>query len=223
MKLLIVEDERRVRDFLARGFGEEGFGVAECSHGHAALEMLAEDRFDLVLLDWMLPRIAGIDVLTLARARGDTTPIIILTARDAPAERLQALNSGADGYIVKPFSFEELLAWVRTVLRRAGRSNPNLSCGDLTLDPVKHVVRRAGVEIRLTAREFALLKKLLEHCGEPLSRTGIVEAVWERDLEKSSNVVDVYIRRLRTKIDKPFNRPLIHTLRGVGYVIQDRG
>ena len=224
MKLLIVEDERRVRAFLSRGLTEEGFIVVECADGQAALEMLAADRFDLVLLDWMLPRLPGIEVLTLARARGDTTPIIILTARDALEERLRALNGGADDYIVKPFSFEEVLARVRMVLRRAGgRSNPILSCADLTLDPVKHVVERAGVEIRLTAREFALLQKLLEHRGEPLSRTRIVEAVWEHDFETFSNVVEVYIRHLRTKIDEPFGKPLIHTVRGVGYVIQDRG
>ena len=223
MRLLIVDDERPVRTLLSRGLTEEGFTIAECVDGILALQLMTDERFDLVLLDWMLPGLSGIDVLTSARERGQTTPIIMLTARDALAERLRALNGGADDYIVKPFSFEEVLARIRTVLRRsAGRASPVLRCADLTLDPVTRTVERAGVDIRLTAREFALLQLLLEHCGEPLSRTRIVEGVWEHDFETFSNVVEVYIRHLRTKVDEPFSKPLIHTLRGVGYVLKDR-
>ena len=223
MKVLIVEDERRVRAFLARGLSEEGFSVAECAEGQLAFQMMAAEHFDLVLLDWMLPGLSGIDLLMQSRARGDTTPIIMLTARDAMDERLRALNGGADDYIVKPFSFEEVLARIRTVLRRsAGRADPVLRCADLTLDPVARMVERAGVEIRLTAREVALLQMLLEHQGEPLSRTRIVAGVWEHDFETFSNVVEVYIRHLRAKIDEPFGKPLIHTLRGVGYVLKER-
>lgn len=223
MRLLIVEDERRVRAFLCRGFSEEGFTVVECAAGPAALELLVAERFDLALVDWMLPGLAGIDLLLAVRAREVTTPIIMLAARDALDERLRALNGGADDYLVKPFSFEEVLARVQAVLRRAaGRPSSILRCADLTLDPVSRSVERAGVELHLTAREFALLQLLLEHSGEPLSRPRIVEGVWDQDDETFSNVVEVYIRHLRTKVDEPFGSPLIHTVRGVGYVLRER-
>ena len=161
-------------------------------------------------------------MLRTLRARSDVTPIIMLTARDAVSDRTLALNEGADDYLVKPFAFEELLARVRAVLRRAsGRASGILSCADLTLDPATRKVVRQGKEIRLTAREFALLQFLLEHAGEVVSRSRIVEAVWEHDFETFSNVVEVYIRYLRAKIDEPFPRKLIQTVRGVGYSLRD--
>ena len=221
MRLLVAEDERRVRAFLVRGLREEGFQVVEAQSGSAALERLADAPVDLALLDWMLPGPTGLEVLRTLRAQGDATPVILVTARDAVADRTQALNEGADDYLVKPFAFEELLARVRAVLRRtASRPSPVLRCEDLSLDPATRKVIRAGVEVRLTAREFALLSFLLEHQGEVVSRTRIVEAVWDHDYETFSNVVEVYVRYLRAKIDEPFARKLIQTVRGVGYVLR---
>jgi len=222
MRLLLAEDERRVRAFVARGLSEEGFQVREAGDGAEALGLLEAEQFDLLLLDWMLPRRSGLEVLRTLRARSDVTPIIMLTASDAVSDRTLALNEGADDYLVKPFAFEELLARVRAVLRRAsGRASGILSCADLTLDPATRKVVRQGKEIRLTAREFALLQFLLEHAGEVVSRSRIVEAVWEHDFETFSNVVEVYIRYLRAKIDEPFPRKLIQTVRGVGYSLRD--
>jgi DNA-binding response OmpR family regulator len=222
MQLLVAEDERRVRAFLSRGLREEGFLVQEAPDGAAALEALALGNVDLALLDWMLPGVSGLTVLQELRARGDVTPVVMLTARDAVADRTLALNAGADDYVVKPFAFEELLARVRAVLRRSqGRASPTLSCADLVLDPERHRVTRAGRELRLTAREFALLQFLLEHQGQVVSRSRIVEAVWEHDFETFSNVVEVYVRYLRAKVDEPFQRKLIHTVRGVGYALRE--
>jgi two-component system copper resistance phosphate regulon response regulator CusR len=210
-----------VRAFLARGLAEEGFHVRESEDGMCALAILDAERFDLFLLDWMLPALSGLDVLRRMRARQDATPVIMLTARDAVADRTAALNAGADDYVVKPFAFDELLARIRAVLRRAAaRPSGVLRCHDLTLDPATHRVERAGIEIRLTAREFALLQFLLEHVGEVVSRARIVEAVWERDFETFSNIVEVYIRYLRAKIDEPFPTKLIETVRGAGYSIR---
>jgi len=211
-----------VRAFVARGLSEEGFQVRETGDGAEALDLLEAEQFDLLLLDWMLPRRSGLEVLRALRGRSDVTPIIMLTARDAVSDRTLALNEGADDYVVKPFAFEELLARVRAVLRRvSGRASGILSCADLTLDPATRKVVRQGKEIRLTAREFALLTFLLEHAGEVVSRSRIVEAVWEHDFETFSNVVEVYIRYLRAKIDEPFPRKLIQTVRGVGYSLRD--
>jgi DNA-binding response OmpR family regulator len=222
MQLLVAEDERRVRGFVARGLREEGFEVQEASDGTVALEALSRGNIDLALLDWMLPGLSGLDVLKTLRKRGDVTPVVMITARDAVADRTLALNEGADDYIVKPFAFEELLARVRAVLRRsAGRASPKLTCADLELDPARHLVTRGKVELRLTAREFSLLQFLLEHKGQVVSRSRIVEAVWEHDYETFSNVVEVYIRYLRAKVDDPFVGKLIHTIRGVGYVLRE--
>jgi DNA-binding response OmpR family regulator len=222
MQLLVAEDERRVRAFLARGLREEGFQVQEAEDGPSALAALEGGQIDLVLLDWMLPGKSGLIVLQTLRRSGDVTPVVMLTARDAVADRTLALNEGADDYVVKPFAFEELLARVRAVLRRsAGRASPVLACADLQLDPTQHRVTRAGRELRLTAREFALLQFLLEHKGQVVSRTRIVEAVWEHDYETFSNVVEVYVRYLRNKLDEPFDRRLIHTVRGVGYTLRE--
>jgi len=221
MQLLIAEDERRVRDFICRGLKEEGFLVHEAPTGEAALALLAAETFDLALLDWMLPGYSGFEVLQAMRARGDLTPVMMLTARDAVADRALALNSGADDYLVKPFAFEELLARVRAILRRVGgRANPILTYEDLMLDPSMRRVTRAGTEVRLTAKEFALLQFLLENAGRVVSRTRILESVWEQDFENYSNVVEVYVRYLRAKVDAPFPVKLIQTVRGVGYSLR---
>jgi two-component system copper resistance phosphate regulon response regulator CusR len=172
----------------------------------------------------MLPGESGLEVLKHVRSLGDVTPIIMLTARDAVADRTLALNQGADDYLVKPFAFEELLARVRAVLRRsAGRASPRLTYADLELDPDRHLATRAGRELRLTAREFALLEFLLEHKEQVVSRSRIVEAVWDHDYETFSNVVEVYIRYLRAKVDEPFDTRLIQTVRGVGYMLREAG
>src|ERR1700682_2253702 len=218
MQLLVAEDERRVRAFISRGLREGGFQVEEAADGAAALEAREGGKVDLVLLDWMLPGASGLTVLQTMRKCGDVTPVVMLTARDAVADRTMALNEGADDYLVKPFAFEELLARVRAVLRRSmGRASPLLTCADLELDPGRHRVTPAGRELRLTAREFALLTFLIEHKGQVVSRSRIVEAVWEHDYETFSNVVEVYIRYLRAQVDEPFGRRLIHTVRGGGY------
>jgi DNA-binding response OmpR family regulator len=221
MSILVVEDELRVRAFITRGLTEEGFRIRECVDGTQAQELLRHEHFDLILLDWMLPGLPGLDLLQALRGRRDTTPILMLTARDAIADRIAALNAGADDYLVKPFAFEELLARIRAILRRvSNRASPLLSYADLTMDPVTRKVERAGVAISLTAREYALLQFLLEHAGEVVSRTRIVQAVWDHDFETFSNVVEVYIRYLRAKVDEPFGVKLIHTVRGVGYVLR---
>ncbi|MFY0579954.1 response regulator transcription factor [Cystobacter fuscus] len=218
MLILVVEDERRVRGFISRGLSEEGFQLREAEDGAHALGFLRDSRVDLVLLDWMLPGKSGLQVLSELRAQGDVTPVIMLTARDMVDDRVQALNAGADDYLVKPFSFEELLARVRAVLRRVGmRAADVLRYEDLVLEPRSRRVSRAGQEVRLTAREFALLQFFLEHPEEVLSRTRIVEGVWEHDFDTFSNVVDVYVRYLRQKVDEPFGKRLLHTVRGAGY------
>jgi two-component system copper resistance phosphate regulon response regulator CusR len=220
MALLLVEDEPRVRSFIERGLAEEGHAVKGCADAASAEAALAGGGIELVLLDWMLPGTSGVELLRRWRARGEVTPVIMITARDATEDRVAALDAGADDYVVKPFAFDELLARVRAVLRRAsGRPSSVLTCEDLVLDPQRHRVTRAGVAIRLTAREFALLQFLMHHAGQVVSRTRIAAAVWEHDHDTASNVVEVYIRYLRGKVDEPFGRPLIHTVRGVGYVL----
>jgi DNA-binding response OmpR family regulator len=221
MAVLVIEDERRVRSFIERGLSEEGFSVRGCGDAASGERAMASGGVELVLLDWTLPGEPGVDLLRRWRQRGEVTPVIMLTARDTLEDRVAALNSGADDYLVKPFAFEELLARVRAVLRRAsGRVSPVLQCGDLVLDPAAHRVTRGGSVIHLTPREFALLHFLLQHAGETVSRTRIAAAVWEHDFETFSNVVEVYVRYLRAKIDEPFATPLIHTVRGVGYVMR---
>jgi DNA-binding response OmpR family regulator len=222
MAFLIVEDERRVRSFLERGVAEEGHAVVGCADAAAAERVLAGGGIEMVLLDWMLPDEPGIDLLRRWRARSEVTPVIMLTARDGMEDRVRALDAGADDYLVKPFQFEELLARIRAVMRRAaGRPSSRLSCADLVLDPATHRVTRAGKEVRLTAREFALLHYLLLHAREVVSRTRIAAAVWDHDFDTCSNVVEVYVRYLRAKIDEPYDRPLIHTVRGAGYVLRE--
>ena len=221
MAILVVEDEKRVQSFVERGLTEEGYAVRVAADAAQAEAGMAAGDVDVVLLDWALPGLSGLELLRRWRDRGDVTPVVMVTARDAVDDRVAALNAGADDYVVKPFAFDELVARLRAVLRRAGaRASPTLTCGDLVLDPVQHKVTRAGQAIRLTAREFALLQFLMERVGEPVSRTRIVEAVWEHDYDTFSNVVEVYIRYLRRKVDEPFSYPLVHTVRGVGYEVR---
>ena len=221
MALLLVEDEPRVADFVARGLTEEGYSVRVIGNGSEALVQLGLESFELVLVDWLLPGKTGLELVQGLRARGDTTPLMMLTARDDVQDRVAALNAGADDYLTKPFAFAELLARVRALLRRSqGRSQGPLRVADLYLDRSGRRVERSGQVIKLTAREFALLQFLMEHEGQVMSRAQIVEAVWDHDGETLSNVVDVYIRYLRTKVDEPFPVKLIHTVRMAGYVVR---
>jgi DNA-binding response OmpR family regulator len=223
-RLLVVEDEKRVRAFLRRGLAEEGFLVEEAADGGQALSRLGAERFDLVLLDWMLPGRSGLEVLEQLRSAQDPTPVVMVTAKDAVDSRIAALNAGADDYLIKPFAFEELIARVRAVLRRLqGRASTALRYADLELDPVTRRVTRCEQAIRLTVREFALLQFLMEHQGQVVSRTRIVQAVWDHDFETFSNVVEVYVRYLRAKVDEPFGAKLIQTVRGVGYTLRSDG
>ena len=222
MKLLIVEDQAKTANFLRRGFTEAGFSVSIAVDGAEAKRMIETTVFDSIVLDIMLPTIDGWEVLTWLRHIGRQTPVLVLTARDEVKDRVRGLELGADDYLVKPFAFSELLARVRTILRRPPvRESPVIRVGDLELDLTGRRAMRAGQRIDLTGREFTLLSLLARHAGEVLSRTAIAEAVWNINSEGDTNVVDVNLRRLRCKLDDPFPKKLLHTVRGVGYVLED--
>lgn len=221
MRLLIVEDEDKMRQLLAKGLREEGFAVDTAADGPQGEEMAAIQDYDLIVLDRMLPGKDGVTVCRDLRAQGVQAPILMLTALDAVADRVSGLNSGADDYLAKPFAFEELLARIQALLRRKhGDRSPLLRLGDLTLDPIRHEVRRGERQIVLTAREYALLAYFLRHPGQVLSRLTLLEHVWEDYERLEGNVVDVYVTYLRQKIDKGFDRKLLHTVRGAGYVLK---
>ena len=220
MRLLVVEDEVRVRSFLRRGFGEAAMAVDEAADGDEALDLALSRAYDAIVLDLMLPGRDGFAVLRELRSRGCKAPVLILTARDAVEDRVRGLDEGADDYLVKPFAFAELLARIRALLRRGRPRQTLLRVGDLEVDLARRSASRAGRSIDLTAREFALLEYLARHAGEVVTRTMIAEHVWSLDFDTFSNVIDVYIRYLRRKIDEPFAEKLIHTRRGVGYVLQ---
>jgi DNA-binding response OmpR family regulator len=219
MRILVIEDEKRISAFLTRGLGEEGHQVDVREDLASAREAAATGSYDLLVVDRMLPDGDGLDVVRSLRRRGDATPAICLTARDRVGEKVQGLYEGADDYVVKPFSFEELLARIAAVTRRGG-SGSRIEVGDLAIDVAGHRVRRAGRELKLTAREFALLRTLAENAGRVMSRTRLLEQVWDLSHDPGTNVVDVCISELRSKVDGDFDRPLIHTVRGVGYVLE---
>ncbi len=224
MKLLIVEDDPKAAGFLKKGLTENGFVVDTATTGDDGLALARTGGYALIVLDVMLPRRSGWDVLAELKSTGDTTPVLFVTARDAVADRVKGLELGADDYIVKPFAFSELLARVRTVLRRGPARTPDVvRIADLEIDLVRHRACRGEVLLDLTPKEFALLSLLARRAGEVLSRTLITEQVWDVNFESDTNVVDVHVRRLRTKADDPFDQKLIHTVRGVGYVLEDRG
>jgi heavy metal response regulator len=221
MRILVVEDERRITAFIKRGLEEERYAVDVAYDGEEALDWAAMVDYDLIVLDVLLPKKDGIEVCRELRAQGNKVPILMLTARDAIEDRVQGLDSGADDYLVKPFAFQELLARIRALLRRSGEiKTARLLVGDLVLDTLTHRASRGGQVIELTAREYALLEFLMRHPGQVLSRTQIAEHVWNYDFFTTSNVVDVYIRYLRRKIDKGFEVKLLQTVRGVGYKIE---
>ena len=220
MRILVVEDEPKIAGFLARGLAGEGHRVDVAADLEAARLAVKTERYDLLLVDRMLPDGDGLAVVRELRRGHDRTPAICLTARDRVEERVEGLYGGADDYLVKPFEFDELLARIAAVTRRAPAAD-HLEVGDLTLDVPAHRVHRAGREIPLTAQEFALLRYLAENRGHVLSRTRILDAVWGTTHDPRTNVVDVYVSYLRAKIDKGFERQLLHTVRGSGYVLED--
>lgn len=223
MHLLIVEDEPKTATYLTQGLRENGFTVDVAMNGLDALHMALESHYELIVLDLMLPGLGGEEMLRGLRAMGRTNPVLILTARDAVEDRVRGFEAGADDYLVKPFAFSELLARIRVALRRSQpQSVRKLTVGDLTLDVVGRHAKRQGVRIELTAKEFALLWLFMRHPGEVLSRTLIAEQVWDMNFDGDGNVVEVAVRRLRQKVDTPYGNALIHTVRGMGYVFEQR-
>ncbi|MEP7084227.1 MAG: heavy metal response regulator transcription factor [Betaproteobacteria bacterium] len=222
MRLLIVEDEPKTGDYLKKGLSEHGYAVEVARTGADGLHLALESDFDLILLDVMLPGMSGWQVLARLREKKET-PVLFLTARDQVDDRVKGLELGADDYLVKPFAFSELLARVRALLKR-GKQAPadTLSLADLEIDPIRRRVIRAGQRMELTAKEYALLLLFLRRQTEVLSRTFIAEQVWDMNFDSDTNVVDVAVRRLRAKVDDPFQQKLIHAVRGVGYVCEAR-
>jgi two-component system copper resistance phosphate regulon response regulator CusR len=219
MRLLVVEDESRVRAFLERGLREAGFSVDCAMNGEDGLRLALVNPYDAIVLDLALPGKDGLSVLRELRTGGRATPVLALTARDEVEDRVRGLDAGADDYMVKPFSFAELLARLRALLRRGTARSSLIEVGDLKIDLLSRRVERAGQRIELTPKEFALLEFLARHAGEVVTRTMISEHVWDMNFDSFSNVIDVYVRYLRRKIDDPFQQRLIHTRRGVGYVL----
>lgn len=223
MHVLVVEDEEKTASFLKKGFFENNFAADICSDGLDALGRAKKKEYDLIVLDVMIPGIDGFEVLKRLRGSGCDTPVIFLTARDSVQDRIAGLELGADDYLVKPFAFSELLARIHTVLRRGPVKTPEvIRVADLEVDLVKHKALRRGRRLDLTPKEFALLSLLARKAGEVLTRTRIAERIWDLELNGDSNVVDVHVRRLRAKVDDPFEKELIHTVRGMGYVLEER-
>ena len=218
MRILVVEDEPKMADLLKRGLEREGYAVDIARDGAEALWAAGEYSYDTIVLDAMIPPPDGFEVCHRLRQRGQWAPVIMLTARDAVDDRVAGLDAGADDYLVKPFSFIELLARVRSVIRRGPAERPTvLEVDGLTLDPATQHVQRNGQAIELSAKEFSLLEYFMRHPGEVLTRTQILEHVWDFAYDGTSNVVDVYVRYLRAKIDRPFGHGTIETVRGAGY------
>jgi DNA-binding response OmpR family regulator len=218
MRLLVVEDEQRLADLLAQGLGEAGYAVDVARSGEDAGWMARATAYDGILMDVGLPGRSGFEVCADLRADGVLTPVLMLTARGAVDDRVRGLDSGADDYLLKPFSFDELLARVRALVRRGpAAATPLLQVGDATLDAARHLVRRAGQEIALPGKEFAILELLMRRPGVVVSRFDILESAWHGETEHHSNVIDVYMRRLRSQFDDPFGTHVIETVRGVGY------
>ena len=224
MRILVVEDELRMASLIRRGLVQEGLAADIAPKGEDALWMAESHEYDAIVLDVMLPGMDGFETCRRLRAAGVWAPVLMLTARDAVEDRVAGLDTGADDYLVKPFAFAELLARLRALARRGDQERPNvLKVGDLTLDPAAREVRRGDAEISLSAKEFSLLETFMRKPGEVLSRLHLLEHAWDFAYENRSNVVDVYMRRLRRKIDEPFGRDSLETVRGAGYRLRVEG
>ncbi|MGI6171043.1 MAG: response regulator transcription factor [Butyricicoccus sp.] len=222
MRILVVEDEPKLNELITARLRREHYSIDSCLSGDAAMDYLACAQYDLLVLDIMLPGISGLELLRSLRGRGDKTPVLLLTALDSIPDRVSGLDSGADDYLVKPFAFDELLARIRVLLRRSAGSVSNVyTLADLTVDCDARTVKRGETNISLSAKEFAILEYLIRNSGIVLSRERISNHIWNYDYEGGSNIVDVYIRYLRKKIDDGFEKKLIHTVRGVGYVLRE--
>jgi two-component system copper resistance phosphate regulon response regulator CusR len=227
MKLLVVEDEVKLAEYLRQGLSEEGFAVDVAHNGIDGLHLAVETDYDVMVLDRMLPGIDGLSLL-LALRRNKSTPVLMLSARQHIDDRVEGLRAGADDYLVKPFGFSELVARLHALVRRAQKpaADPldptKLRLGDLTLDLLRRRAARAGQRLILTTKELQLLELFLRRQGEVLSRTEIAERVWDMNFDGGTNVIDVAVRRLRIKLDEPFDRPLLHTVRGIGYVLEEQ-
>ena len=220
MRILVVEDEKRIADFLGRGLESAGYAVDVAGDGSGAVAMVHATDYDLIILDLGLPDIDGLTVLEKIRNRKTNPPVLILSARGAVDDRVKGLELGADDYLVKPFAFVELLARVRVLLRRGQPTPEKLQVGELNLDCIRRKVTRSGENIDLAPKEFSILEYMMRNRGRPLSRTMIVEHVWDMDYDGLTNIVDVYIRHLRSKIDDKWPVKLIHTVRGIGYMLE---
>lgn len=224
MRILLAEDEEDLNRIIRQKLTSDGYSVDSCFDGAEAMDILSYTDYDAVILDIMMPKADGFAVLRSLRDAGKTTPVLFLTARDAVADRVKGLDSGANDYLVKPFSFEELSARLRAMLRTSfGAADNVLAVGDLTLDCASHIVKRGAKEISLSAKEYALLEYLMHNRGIVLSREKIENHIWAFDYEGGTNVVDVYISYLRKKIDDGYDVKLIHTVRGKGYVLREAG
>ena len=224
MRLLLIEDEEKVSRFIVKGLTAERFAVDVAAEGDKGLELAQAYSYDLIILDLMLPRLSGTEILRLVRRQNEHVPVLVLTARDAINDKVRHFEIGADDYLTKPFAFAELLVRVKALLRRGAISRANtLRVADLEIDRLSQQVRRGGQRIELTGKEYSLLEYLMTNAGRVLSRTMIIEHVWDQSFDGATNIVDVYVRHLRNKIDEPFERKLIRTVRGVGYVIGEEG
>ncbi|MBI2794170.1 MAG: response regulator transcription factor [Ignavibacteria bacterium] len=222
MRILVVEDERKVASFIKRGLEEERYIVETASDGEEGLRLAMENEFDALVLDVMLPKLDGYSIVKALREEGRSTPILMLTARGTMEDRVQGLDLGADDYLAKPFHFEELAARLRSILRRSSTDKTTrLQVGDLELDLVTHFAYREGKEIELTTKEYALLEYLLRNRGRILSRSMIMQHVWKHNFDPESNIIDVYIKRLRQKIERPDQPQIILSIRGVGYRVKE--
>ncbi|WP_223906586.1 response regulator transcription factor [Geobacter sp. AOG1] len=222
MKILVVEDEKKVSSFIKRGLEEEKYDVDIANDGEEGLRMALEKAYDLIVLDWMLPKRDGLSVVREMRGRSTMTPVLMLTAKDSVEDIVAGLDSGSDDYLTKPFAFAELLARVRALLRRSEMDRgAELRFADLRIDPVTHKVWRSEKEIDLTAKEYALLEYFMRNPNQVLTRTMIADHVWDYTFDSFTNIIDVYVNYLRKKIDRDADKKLIHTVRGVGYILKE--
>tara|TARA_B110000014_G_C20085114_1_gene567435 strand:- start:29 stop:697 length:669 start_codon:yes stop_codon:yes gene_type:complete len=221
MRILIVEDEKKVAAFIKKGLEEETYAVDIAMDGEEGLHLGEQNQYDLIILDLMLPKINGLEILSILRSKKIETPILLLTAKDSVDDKVEGLNQGADDYLTKPFAFSELLARIRVLLRRGkAETKTTLEIADLKLNLVSHKVNRGNEEIELTGKEYSLLEYFMRNQEKVLTRTMIAEHVWDYNFDTFTNVIDVYVNHLRKKIDKNFSTKLLHTLRGVGYVMK---